>query len=170
MLNLLQEAGPTLQVAGFLDHSFVNGEGFRSVVFLSGCNHHCPGCHNLSMQSFNYGDILSSKEVFEKIKKNAPLINGVTFSGGDPFEQSERLVPLLENIKSLGLTIWFYTGYTYDQLLENESFSQLLPYIDVLVDGRFEEAYKTDTKKYIGSSNQRILKLLDGSIQEELCF
>lgn len=159
-----------LQVAGFLDHSFVNGEGFRSVVFLSGCHHHCPDCHNLSMQDFNYGDLLSSEEILAKIKKNLPLIDGVTISGGDPIEQSEFLLPLLKEIKSLGLSIWLYTGYTYERILENPSHKAILPYIDVLVDGPYIPSLKTETKKYVGSSNQRILQLVEGKITKELSY
>ena len=160
----------TLQVAGFLDHSFVNGEGFRSVVFLSGCHHHCPDCHNLAMQDFHYGDLFSSEEILAKIKKNLPLIDGVTFSGGDPIEQSEALIPLLEEIKALGLSIWLYTGYTYEKLLENPRHKVILPYIDVLVDGLFVETLKTDTKKYVGSSNQRILQLIEGKMTKQLSY
>lgn len=160
----------TLQVAGFLDHSFVNGEGFRSVIFLSGCHHHCPDCHNQDMQDFNYGDLILDKVLLSKIQKNLPLIDGVTFSGGDPIEQSEALLPLLKAIKNLGLSIWLYTGYTYEHLLENATHQALLKWIDVLVDGPYVPTLKTDTKKYVGSSNQRLLKLVDGQIVEELSY
>ncbi|MEG1148779.1 MAG: anaerobic ribonucleoside-triphosphate reductase activating protein, partial [Niameybacter sp.] len=153
-----------------LDHSLVNGEGFRSVIFLSGCHHHCPGCHNVAMQDFAYGDQHSIQAILDKIKKNLPLIDGVTLSGGDPFEQSVYLLPLLQGIHSLGLTIWCYTGYIYEDLLENPSHNALLPYIDVLVDGRFEASLQTDTKRYVGSSNQRILKLLNGIALQELKY
>lgn len=160
----------TLKVAGFLDHSTVNGEGFRSTLFLSGCHHHCPGCHNLDMQSFDYGDTLSHDTILAKIKKNLPIIDGVTLSGGDPFEQAESLYPLLVELKNLGLSIWAYTGYTYESLLKEQKYLALLPLIDVLVDGPFIEALRTDTKKYVGSSNQRILKLVEGKIEKELQF
>lgn len=160
----------TLKVSGFLDHSTVNGEGFRSTLFLSGCHHGCPGCHNLDMQDFNYGDTLSLETILSKISKNLPIIDGVTLSGGEPFEQADSLHPLLLKLKALDLSIWVYTGYTYELLIKDQKFATLLPLIDVLVDGPFIEALKTDTKKYVGSSNQRILKLVNGKVQEELSF
>lgn len=160
----------TLKIAGFLDHSTVNGEGFRSTLFLSGCLHNCKNCHNKAMQDFDYGDTLSISTLIEKIKKNLPIIDGITISGGDPFEQSANLHTLLNEIKALGLSVWVYTGYTYDYLLTHETYSRLLPFIDVLVDGPFIEALKTDSKKYVGSSNQRILRLVDGKIAEELHY
>lgn len=160
----------TLKVAGFLEHSTVNGEGFRSVLFLSGCLHHCPGCHNPEMQSFEYGNDVPINVILAKIKKNLPLIDGITLSGGDPFEQATSLILLLKEVKALGLSIWAYTGYTYEQLLQEPKFKPMLELTDVLVDGPFIKALKTDTKKYVGSSNQRIFKLLNGQIEKELFF
>lgn len=160
----------TLQLAGFLDHSTVNGEGFRTTVFLSGCHHHCPECHNPDTQKFDYGTSISVDTLMGKILKNAPLIDGVTLSGGDPFEQAEALYPLLVELKAHKLSVWVYTGYTYEALLANPRFAKLLPLIDVLVDGPYIASLHTDTMKYIGSSNQRILQLEDGHVQQHLIF
>ena len=159
-----------LQVAGFLDNSNVNGQGLRSVVFLSGCYHKCPGCHNDDMQNPDYGEGLDHTEVLGRIQANIPIIKGVTISGGEPFLQSHKLVPLLEGAKKLGLDIWVYTGYTYEELLENENLKILLPWIDVLVEGPFKEDLLTTDLPYIGSINQRILKLVNGCVQEQLHF
>ncbi len=148
-----------LQVAGFLDHSTVNGEGFRSVLFLSGCHHHCPECHNEAMQNFAYGDTVPVETIIERILKNKPLIDGLTLSGGDPFEQVEGLIALLEMLKPHQLTIWAYTGYTYEALCKDPLRAPLLPYLNVLVDGPFISALKTTSEPYIGSSNQRVLVL-----------
>jgi len=150
-----------LQVAGFLDNSLVNGEGLRSVLFVSGCRHNCQGCHNSCMQDFNYGDNVSLGEVLNRIKKNIPLIKGVTFSGGDPFEQADALCILAEGIKDMGLNIWCYSGYTYDEILNSNDNNKLrlLNKIDVLVDGRYDEKLKRGSLKYTGSSNQRIIRL-----------
>lgn len=149
----------SLQVAGFLDNSAVNGEGLRSVVFLSGCHHNCPGCHNKDMQDPCYGESISLQDIMARIKNNIPIIKGVTISGGEPFIQGEALLPLLKEIRSLSLTCWVYTGYTYIEILGNEDLRQLIPWIDVLVDGRFEEDLLTHDTPYIGSTNQRILNL-----------
>ena len=150
-----------LKVAGFLDNSLVYGEGLRSVLFVSGCRHNCPGCHNKCMQDFNYGDNVSLGEILSRIKSNIPLIKGVTFSGGDPFEQAEALSCLAVEIKDMGLNIWCYSGYTYEEILKSNDKNKLglLDKIDVLVDGRYEEKQKKGSLKYTGSSNQKIIRL-----------
>jgi anaerobic ribonucleoside-triphosphate reductase activating protein len=150
-----------LRVAGFLDNSLVNGEGLRSVLFVSGCRHNCPGCHNSAMQDFSYGDTVSLKEILDRIEGNMPLIKGVTFSGGDPFEHAGVLEHLADRIKELGLNIWCYTGYTYEEIMNSKDERKigLLKKIDVLVDGKFEAEKKKGASKYTGSCNQRILKL-----------
>lgn len=157
-----------LRVAGFLNHSTVNGDGFRSVLFVSGCPHNCPGCHNEEMQDFSYGETTSVSEVLTLIEKNKPLIDGITLSGGEPFEQCEGLLELVPIIKSWGLSIWCYTGYLYEVLIQDPLKMQLLSYIDVLVDGPFIRAAADENLKYKGSSNQRILKLSHGKIKESL--
>lgn len=155
----MEENNIKLQVAGFLDNSLVNGEGMRSVLFVSGCRHNCEGCHNRAMQDFNYGDSIYLKEIVSRIEENMPIIKGVTLSGGEPFEQAEELYQLSCEIKALGLNIWCYTGYTFEQLItgSNDSRKKLLHCIDVLVDGKFQMDKKCKGLKYKGSSNQRII-------------
>lgn len=157
-----------LQVAGFLEHSTVNGLGFRSVVFLSGCPHHCPDCQNEAMQAYDYGETITQDELLSRILKNKPLIDGVTFSGGEPFEQSSALLPLAQKLKAEGLNLWCYTGYTYKQLLEDEHKKRLLAEIDVLVDGLFLKQLMDPNLKYRGSSNQHIYALEHGTILKVL--
>lgn len=159
-----------LQVAGFLDNSNVNGEGLRSVVFLSGCHHDCPGCHNSDMQNPDYGESLDHSQIISRIESNMPIIRGLTISGGEPFLQCDKLLPLLKETKKRLLDIWVYTGYTYEELLENQAFKKVLPWIDVLVEGPFVQDLLTTDLPYIGSTNQRILKLKNGLIQEQLDF
>ncbi|MDF2881922.1 MAG: nrdG [Clostridiaceae bacterium] len=163
----MEESNIRLQVAGFLDNSLVNGQGMRSVLFVSGCRHNCEGCHNREMQNFKYGDSIYIKEVVNRIKDNMPIIKGVTLSGGEPFEQAEKLYQLSKEIKALGLSIWCYTGYTFEQLIEfnDDSCKKLLECIDVLVDGKFEIDKKYKGLKYRGSSNQRIIDV-KSSIKE----
>ena len=83
-----------IQIAGKIEDSLVNGEGMRMVIFTSGCKHNCEGCHNKPMQSFSYGDEWDVDELFNYIKNNCDLIDGITYSGGDPFEQSTSLIYL----------------------------------------------------------------------------
>lgn len=152
-----------LQVAGFLDNSLVNGKGMRSVVFVSGCSHNCKNCQNKTMQNYDYGDKVTVSDVLDRIKSNIPIITGVTFSGGEPFDQAEALSELASEVKKLGLNIWSYTGYTYEEILKSTDKSKLklLKNIDILVDGPFIEELKEGSPKYMGSTNQRIIKIKD---------
>ena len=81
-----------LRVAGFLDNTMVNGKGIRSALFLSGCNHNCDECQNKEMQNASYGDDIEVEDILNRIKSNMPLIKGVTFSGGEPFEQCREQI------------------------------------------------------------------------------
>jgi anaerobic ribonucleoside-triphosphate reductase activating protein len=89
------------------------------------------------------------------------MLKGVTFSGGDPLEQADKFAYIAMKIKDIGLNIWCYTGYTFEYILrhryEKNGWNELLKYIDILVDGRFEEEKKQSSIKYRGSSNQRII-------------
>ncbi len=148
-----------LQIGGFLDNSLVNGDGIRSVIFVCGCMHNCESCQNQFMQDFNYGDSISIQDIVEKIKKNMPIIKGVTFSGGEPFESALALSKLSEKVRDLGLNIWCYSGYTFEEIMncgDNDKL-RLLRTIDVLIDGKFDETLKLGASKYTGSSNQRII-------------
>lgn len=148
-----------LQIAGFLDNSTVNGKGLRSVLFVSGCKHDCNGCHNKEMQNFHYGDKIELQPLIDRIKHNVPLISGVTFSGGEPFEQSKELASLAKQIKKENLNLWCYTGYTFEDLLksQDENKINLLKQIDVLIDGKFDKSLCTNAPKYAGSKNQRLI-------------
>lgn len=159
-----------LQVAGFLDNSAVNGEGLRSVIFLSGCYHQCPECHNQDMQNPTYGEQVSLNDILFRIQGNIPIINGVTISGGEPFLQWENLLHLLQKIKLMNISTWVYTGYAYEDICSDKNMKFLLPLIDVLVDGPFiKEQYSPDYL-YIGSKNQRILQLNNGKIIEQIYY
>lgn len=148
-----------LQIGGFLNNSLVNGDGMRAVIFVSGCIHNCKNCQNEFMQDFNYGDSASIDDIVQKIKKNIPIIKGVTFSGGEPFESAVALSKLSEEVRALGLNIWCYSGYTYEEIKHSEDSDKLrlLSFIDVLIDGKFDKELTRGASKYTGSSNQRII-------------
>jgi len=151
-----------INVAGFLENSLVNGEGIRSVLFISGCTHNCEGCHNRAMQKRDYGETVELDNVYERIMKNYPLINGVTFSGGEPFENSDALYKLAKKIKNNSdMNIWCYTGYRYEELMNSEKreWRELLKSIDVLIDGKFISEFKDESLRYRGSKNQRIINV-----------
>lgn len=141
----------------------VDGEGLRTSIYVSGCNHHCNGCHNPQTGEFNQGnpltlDVIDS--VVQQVRKN-PLLAGITFSGGDPLEvgNADDLLPILKYIKAHCINIWCYTGYTYEELKNMSPQNSCLEYIDYLVDGPFIKELKDPTLVYRGSSNQRIIKM-----------
>ena len=140
--------------------SIVDGEGIRSVIWTQGCIHNCPGCHNPFTHSFDEGYLLDVEEVKEKIKELESQ-DGVTFSGGDPMEQPESCAELAKYCKELGLNVWCYTGYTFEELLEkmktNKEIKEFLKNVDVLVDGRFILKEKSYDVIFRGSKNQRII-------------
>ena len=137
----------------------LNGEGLRVVLWVSGCSHHCKGCHNPETHSFDGGYISHPENIIKAIEQN-PLLQGVTFSGGEPFVQAEAFAELGEEIKKRGLHLMTYSGYTFEQLLNgSEAQKTLLKHIDVLIDGPFLQAEKTLTAVFRGSKNQRIINV-----------
>lgn len=151
-----------IRIAGIVKESIVDGPGIRMVIFAQGCNHNCPGCHNPQSHSFDDGTIITIDSILDQAKKN-PLLDGLTFSGGEPFEQAGVFAMLAREARKLGLDIMTYTGYTYEYLLKNSSnnngWANLLEETDILVDGRFEQEKKNLLLKFKGSENQRIIDL-----------
>lgn len=148
-----------LRIAGTANDSIVDGPGIRFTVFTQGCPHHCEGCHNPQTHPFDGGETVVTDELLKKIKGN-PLLDGVTFSGGEPFCQAQALAQLGREIKKLGLNIVTYTGYEFERLYENrdrDGWGELLAVTDFLIDGRFDLAKKDWKSKFRGSSNQRYL-------------
>ena len=107
-----------MRLGGICYESLTNGEGLRTVLFSQGCRHNCKGCFNPDTHDFNGGEEFTVQEINETIERVSPLIDGVTFSGGDPFEQAKDFAEIAKFCHSLGLNIWCYTGYTYEHLVE----------------------------------------------------
>ncbi len=152
--------GKLLRLAGIINESVVDGPGIRAVVFAQGCRHDCKGCQNPHTHSFEGGTLMTVEEVAARITSN-PLLSGVTFSGGDPFEQAEGFAALARLLKARGLSVMTYTGYTFEELIaglkKNPGWRSLLKQTDILVDGRFELEKKDPTLVFRGSANQRII-------------
>lgn len=144
--------------------TIVDGEGIRFSIYLAGCSHHCKGCHNPESWNPLAGSPLTDTAIHEMIVQiNAnPLLDGITFSGGDPFYNPKAFLPVIRLFREqTGLNIWCYTGYTYEELLADPLRHPILAYIDVLVDGRFDKSLYSPHLEFRGSSNQRILRLKD---------
>lgn len=153
-----------IKVADIVDESVVDGNGIRMTIFVQGCIHRCEGCHNSGTWNFDGGYEFTAEALADRIKKN-PLLDGFTFSGGEPFEQAAPLGMLAEWAHKSNLNVWSYTGYTLEELLDkatggDEGVKKLLDEIDVLVDGRFILAQKDLMLKFRGSKNQRIIDMI----------
>lgn len=136
----------------------LNGDGLRVVLWVSGCSHGCPGCHNPITWNPDDGLIFdgpAKQELFEELDKD--YISGITFSGGDPLHPANirEVTDLAKEIRSLyqNKTIWLYTGSDWDEVRELE----ITTFIDVLVDGTFQEDKKDSSLHWRGSSNQKVI-------------
>jgi len=149
-----------LNVAGIVGDSITDGPGLRFTLFLQGCPHHCPGCHNPTALPFTGGTAMAWQDIFTRISEN-PLYSGITLSGGEPMCQAKALLPLCRAVKDAGYELACYTGYTFEALLEEaDPFRlELLSLCDVLVDGPFIMARRNLALPFRGSENQRILNL-----------
>jgi anaerobic ribonucleoside-triphosphate reductase activating protein len=142
--------------------TIVDGEGLRYSVYLAGCAHHCPGCHNPESWNPAAGTPLTEERVAAIIREiNAnPLLDGVTFSGGDPLFHPEEFRALSRRVREeTHLNIWCYTGYTLEQIQRDARLSAAVEYVDVLVEGPYVEALRDPYLAFRGSSNQRLVKL-----------
>ncbi len=162
---LIVDAGPPafgkteLMVAAIQNHSYVAGPGRRCVVWLAGCHRRCPGCFQPQYFAFDNGEQYGVEELTARIL-SVDGIDGVTFSGGEPFEQSLALAEVCRSLKaSSDLSILSYTGYRLEWLRDHgEQFGELLDMIDILIDGEYRED-EAGTYLWRGSRNQRIIFL-----------
>lgn len=146
-------------------NDIANGIGIRTSLFVSGCTHHCPGCFNQIAWDFNYGQEFKTQTELDIITSlQYPWIKGLSILGGEPFEPQNlpMLVGLVDHVRQTTICdIWCYSGYTFEQMMEMADYrDDIMPFlenIDVLVDGRFEEAKKNLNLRFRGSENQRII-------------
>ena len=142
-----------------------NGIGFRTVLFVSGCNHQCKNCQNPKTWDKNYGKEFTDETLnilIEQLQK--PYIDGLTLSGGDPLfpDNREEVLRICKTIKTIlpDKTIWLYTGYKYEEIKDLE----IINYVDVIVDDKFEETKKDLSLAFRGSKNQNIIDVKTGNI------
>lgn len=159
-------------------YDVANGPGVRASIFVSGCRFNCKGCFNKEAQDFNYGNIYT-KEVENKFMEYVldDNVKGISILGGEPLMQTmdDSLLNLLKRIKKeTNKEIWMWTGFVYETAILDEKRKEILNYIDVLVDGQFDESKKVLNLKFRGSTNQRIIDLnktrLTGKIIEKTEF
>ena len=160
-----------LQLLDVVQDTIVDGPGFRTAFYAAGCKHQCKDCHNPQSWSFTNG---AAHSVTNLLHLALQGYGDITFTGGDPLFQIDSFIVLAEGIKRYSTkNIWCYTGFTFEEINLSPNLSRILPYIDVLVDGRFDSSLKSEHLLYRGSSNQRIIdvkKSIDQQSVVELNF
>lgn len=149
-----------IRIAGIVQDSIVDGSGMRLTVFTQGCPHHCPGCHNPETHDFNGGSLVDTSVIVAMLDTD-PLLDGITFSGGEPFEQVEAIKFIAHEAHKRRLNVWCYTGWTWEEIMDKPHMRGLLAYIDVLVDGRFVMEQRSLALKWRGSTNQRVIDVAE---------
>ena len=149
--------------SGLTYDSIVDGPGLRMVIWTQGCIHHCYKCHNPQTHKLDGGIIVNTEYIINEMKK-LKLHRGITLSGGEPFLQPKALSVIAKGAKDNNLDIWCYTGFLFEELMSESNPNymdnmKLLKYIDVLVDGKFEEDKKNISLTLRGSTNQRIINV-----------
>lgn len=151
-----------IRICGIEPESIVDGPGFRYVLFVQGCPHHCKGCHNPESWDPAGGYEMTVGDIWDEIQAK-PNIKGVTFSGGEPFEQAKALLDLAKLLKGMRYSVMSYSGYTLEELEakaeDDPAVGELLGMLDILVDGRYEEKLRNLTLVYCGSENQRVIDM-----------
>lgn len=163
-----------MNIAGINYESINDGEGVRTTIYVSGCSHKCPNCHNPQTHDINYGIKFTSElqdEIINNIEKR-PFISGITLSGGDPLHYNNvadvfNLIAKLKN-KFPNKNIWLYTGYEFETIMNNPLRNinttlrkRIVEMCDVLVDGKYVDELRDLTLKFRGSSNQRVISVKD---------
>ena len=160
-----------IRIAGIEPESIVDGPGYRLAVFTQGCPHHCPECHNPETHDVCGGRLTDTEEIIAHLGKN-PLVRGVTLSGGEPMLQAAALCEVAKAAKEKDLSVWCYTGYTLEALLERGDPDQmgLLSLCNVLVDGPFVAHLRSLDLLYCGSSNQRLIRMKETLASGKVCL
>lgn len=159
-----------IRLAGYLEESVVDGPGLRCVIFTQGCPHNCPGCHNPATHSFDGGYMTDTAALWNKINAN-PMLQGITFSGGEPFMWGHELSIIGRAAHEKKLTVMTYSGYTFEELREKADketgVKELLTVTDWLIDGPYIEAQRDLSLRFRGSKNQRILDITAYPLSDE---
>lgn len=158
-----------INVYKYLNKTNAEGPNQRFCLWVQGCSRHCDGCFAKSTWSHRKNRIMSVDELFFLIKEQKG-IEGVTFLGGEPFEQAKPLAELARKVHNLGLSVLTFTGNTFEELKksENEDIQALLKYTDLLIDGGFEKENFDLSRPWVGSKNQRYIFLTDRYSAEEI--
>lgn len=149
-----------LNVYKIIEKTKAEGPGTRFCIWVQGCSKHCKGCFAKSTWAHVDNIIMPTSDIIRQIK-NTQGIEGITFLGGEPFEQASALADIAKHIKRLGLSIVTFTGLNYEDLKQStdKNIQDLLAHTDLLIDGGYEEDKFDLSRAWVGSSNQRYIFL-----------
>ena len=157
----------------YIKDTTAEGFGHRFCIWTQGCSHHCDECMASDTWAYSGGTEIEPDELIWMIRKqceNGSGIEGVTFLGGEPFEQAEACAMIAQKVQEMGLSVIAFTGYTYEQLLQkkNENVWNFLENVDLLIDGPYQKEKRNFSRPLVGSENQRFLFLSDRYHQSDL--
>lgn len=147
--------------------SIVDGEGLRTVIWTQGCSHNCPGCHNAKTHSFDDGELVLVDDVCKRLDELKDQ-SGITLSGGDPMFQPDACTVIAKHAHELGMDVWAYTGFTFEELIKSEKQRELLNQIDVLIDGKFKIEEFSLNIHFRGSRNQRVIDVKESLEKQQV--
>ena len=143
-----------IRINSYIPITTVEGPGKRFSIWVQGCSLHCKGCANSAMWDKNGGTIYKVENLIDLIKSYKEKIDGITFLGGEPLEQIEAVTEISKSVQTFGLSVLVFTGYEYSDLKNRQDFQELIRYVDILIDGRYEEDKQDFSRPWVGSSNQ----------------
>lgn len=143
-----------LQIVDIVPGTSVDGPGLRTSIYVAGCRHHCPECHNPQTWDFNAGNTMTVAQIMEEVEENG---FNVTLTGGDPLYSLPEITSLAKAVNEAGYTIWLYTGFRFEEVLKLPGIDELLSYLEAIVDGPFEIDKRDISLCFRGSTNQRII-------------
>lgn len=149
---------PVYNILSIIRGTTVDGPGLRTSIYFAGCNHKCPFCHNPHSWDPMAGDVMSLSEILNIVEEED---FDVTLSGGDPLFHPGDMQILIDEIKKHGRNIWLYTGYTWEEIMNNYELKNAISKVDIVVDGPFLQEFYDPDLHFRGSSNQKIINVKD---------
>ena len=150
-----------IRVNSYIPTTDVEGVGTRFAIWVQGCSIQCNGCANSHMWDFAGGTSYKVTDFIELIKSYKDKIEGITWLGGEPLEQIKAVAKISKAVQQLGLSVIVFTGYEYKDLESNKDFQELIKYVDILIDGKYEQDKTDYSRAWVGSSNQNYYFLTD---------
>ncbi len=150
-----------IRINSYIPITDVEGVGTRFAIWVQGCSIHCKGCANSHMWNFDGGTAYKVIDFIELIKSYKDKIEGITWLGGEPTEQIKAVIEISKAVQELGLSVILFTGNEFKYLENNADFQEVIKYVDILIDGRYEQDKTDYSRAWVGSSNQNYYFLTD---------